>query len=218
MDRACPREGDPDSWKARTRTFALWWTGFVLTFYSVYPLTYWLASRRTRFYRLFWEAERCVPLVQEWFWAYVSLYLLMFLPPFFLNPAELRRLAQKAIAATLIAGVCFVAFPAPVGHTRVLPPDEPYHTLFRVIFHLDGPLNSAPSLHVCYAALILLALGGKSSTFLRAAWIIWMLLIGCSTVLVHQHHALDVVTGLALALLLHYCFRRVLAGAHPQSE
>ncbi|MDR2366224.1 MAG: phosphatase PAP2 family protein [Zoogloeaceae bacterium] len=195
-------------WQARLKTFAIWWTGIALVFYSVYPLAYWLASQRTRFYRPFLAAELRIPFVQEWFWAYMSIYVLAILPPFFLNPPELRRLARAFMAAILVAGLCFVAFPAPVGYARALPSGEPYHTLFRVIFHFDGPLNSVPSLHVCCAALFLLALGRRSSPFLRVMWAAWFFLIVCSTMLVHQHHVLDIVAGIALALLMHYCSRR----------
>jgi membrane-associated phospholipid phosphatase len=195
-------------WRERLKAFVIWWSLVGLVFYSVYPVAHWFASQQTQVYRLFFDAELRIPLVKEWIWAYGSIHLLIFLPPFFLNPVELRRLAQECIAAILIAGGCFVIFAAPVGHTRIPPPDEPYHTLFRSIFDFDGPFNSVPSLHVCYSAINLLAISRRSSTFLRVSWGVWFFLIACSTLLVHQHHALDIVTGLALALLMHYCFWR----------
>jgi membrane-associated phospholipid phosphatase len=57
---------------------------------------------------------------------------------------------------------------------------------------------------VVWSTLFLAALI-KSSTSRQArfGWWVWLILICASTVLVHQHHMIDVVSGLGLAAVLH---------------
>jgi membrane-associated phospholipid phosphatase len=71
------------------------------------------------------------------------------------------------------------------------------------MFAVDMPHNMVPSLHVVFSALILLALtGATTSESYRLFWYGWLLVICASTMLVHQHHLIDVIAGLALAFLL----------------
>jgi membrane-associated phospholipid phosphatase len=51
---------------------------------------------------------------------------------------------------------------------------------------------------------VLLAYGTHTrSAWGKVLWGLWLLGIASSTLLIHQHHLLDVVSGLGLAFLLH---------------
>jgi len=54
---------------------------------------------------------------------------------------------------------------------------------------------------VAFSALILLGCAGQASPSLARAYLFWLLIMSVSTVLVHQHHIFDVVSGLVLALV-----------------
>jgi membrane-associated phospholipid phosphatase len=194
--------------RLRWKTFAIWASWVGVAFFSVYPVTNWLAESSARRYAFFLDAELAIPFVPQWVWFYLSLYALFALPPFFLDVVAMRRLGKALVSGTLLAGLCFVLFPAPIGYLRAVPEFEPYRTLFQSLFQVDAPFNTLPSLHVSCSAGILLALAERSRPPRRVLWFSWLILIVCSTVLVHQHHLLDVATGLALALFLHFFWRK----------
>jgi membrane-associated phospholipid phosphatase len=186
----------------RLTAFAFWaiWVG--VAFFGVYPAMNWLTSLRGDAHALFFAAELGVPFVPEFVWIYLSMYALFFAPPFFLDPAQLKRLGQELITATLIAGVAFLLLPARLGFARVLPDDPFYRELFAGLFSLDHPHNLVPSLHVVYSAAIALAIFRRVALPGRIFLASWLALLMASTLLVHQHHAIDVVTGAALVLLV----------------
>ena len=69
------------------------------------------------------------------------------------------------------------------------------------------PHNLVPSLHVATSALFIAVLyRSLSSVWIRAGLILWGMLLCASVLLVHQHHVLDVVSGLLLGYL---CYRLV---------
>jgi membrane-associated phospholipid phosphatase len=67
------------------------------------------------------------------------------------------------------------------------------------------PHNLVPSLHVVFSALILFSIIQTSKMpIARIALWGWLLLLCVSTLLVHQHHLLDVAAGLTLAMLFDH--------------
>jgi len=187
---------------ARLATFAAWGCLVGVAFFSIYPTTNWLSSQRGEAYSLFLTAELNLPFVPQFIWLYLSMYGLFLLPPFFLNPPELKRLAKELILGTCVAGAVFLLWPARLGFPRVLPVEEPYRALFQGLFAVDQPFNMVPSLHVVYSTAISLAVMAQAGRVLKPIFAIWVLLIVSSTVLVHQHHLLDVFAGAILALLM----------------
>ena len=187
----------------RLATFASWGALVGIVFFGIYPTTNWLASLRSNHYSLFVADELSLPFVPEFIWLYLSMYGLFLIPPFLLDPAELKRLAKELILATGIAGLVFLALPARLGFPRTLPADEFYRALFDGLFSVDQPFNLVPSLHVVYTTAISLAVIPHTGVPIRVLLSLWLMLIVSSTVLVHQHHLLDVVTGVLLAVLMH---------------
>ena len=190
--------------RQRLSTFAVWGAVVGVAFFGIYPTTNWWAGQRAQHYALYLPQELAVPFWPRWIWLYLSMYVLFGLPPFGLNPPALRRLARELIVATVLAGLVFVLWPAKLGFARVLPDDAFYARLFAGLFALDRPHNLVPSLHVTYSAAIALALMRAVPLGGRVALSVWLLAICASTVLVRQHHMLDVATGLVLSFLLHF--------------
>lgn len=188
---------------ARFATYCLWggWVG--LAFFSIYPTLNWITSLRAEQFLPFFAWELALPFVPQMVWFYLSMYFLFLWPPFFLPPESLRRLAKELILATVLAGILFLLFPCRLAYVRVLPEDEFYRALFSALFAVDKPYNLVPSLHVVYSTAIILSIAKPLRLIPRLLLFIWLSLIALATLLVHQHHLLDVVSGFALALGLN---------------
>lgn len=196
---SCP-SGMGATWSLsrRLKVFCWWglWVG--LAFFSVYPTTNWLAESRVKHYSVHLAAEPDIPFVAEFIWFYLSMYLLFALPPFFLQPPELKRLGIELIAATAVAGVIFVAFPAKLGFDRVIPDAPLYSIIYASVFSIDKPFNLVPSLHVVYTCAIALSITRRMGQYSRGIVLVWVILITLSTLFVHQHHLLDIVSAIVL--------------------
>jgi membrane-associated phospholipid phosphatase len=130
------------------------------------------------------------------------MYVLFLTPPFVLDVSQLKVLGKQLVAATLVSGIVFLLLPAKLGFIRAAPESFIYGPLFARIFAVDLPYNMVPSLHVIYSALIVFAVLEASRTPLAKFFLEgWLILLCISTLLVHQHHLLDVITGLAVGLL-----------------
>lgn len=188
----------------RFLTYLRWGSLVGVAFFSIYPTLNWITSLRPQQFLPFFAFELGLPFVPQMVWLYLSMYLLFLWPPFFLAPESLRRLARELISATLLAGLVFLLFPCRLGYDRVLPDDAFYHAVFAGLFVVDHPFNLVPSLHVVYSTAIVLALSAVVNTGLRYFLFLWLALIALATILVHQHHLLDVVSGFLLAVLMRY--------------
>ena len=196
------------------RTYAFWFVVISIVFFTVYPLCNWLTAQRATTYHLYIDAELGIPFIPQFVWLYLSLYLLFLIPPFFLRPDQMNRLGKQLVAATVFCGIVFLLIPAELGFDRVLPEDPFYESLFSSIFKVDLPHNLVPSLHISFSALILITLLTSVTHLLsKSVFGLWLVLISLSTLFVHQHHLLDVITGLLVAALM---FRYV--GKGTQNE
>ena len=81
-----------------------------------------------------------------------------------------------------------------------------HQPLFDLLTQVDTPHNLVPSLHVAFAALILLGCAERGPKFWAWGYGAWLVLMSASTVLVHQHHLLDVISGLGLAFIMRRIF------------
>ena len=177
-----------------------------LLFAVVYFGTNWITSRRTDNHQLYLEWELAIPFVPSMIYVYASLLLLLLLPAFTLTRSQLIALARSLVTALFIATAIYLLLPAELGFVR--PEHVPgYNTVFHALYALEMPHNLVPSLHVASSALFLAALyRSLSSPWFRGGLILWGVLLCASVLLVHQHHVLDVVSGLLLGYL---CYRLV---------
>jgi len=179
---------------------------FVL-FVCVYGATNWITSLRTDRLRLWFDWELAIPLVPWMVWPYLSLVLSFFLPMFALDAATIRILCRRLAMATLVSAACFLLLPGESGHAR--PEVVPAHDLaYRLIYALDLPHNLAPSLHVSWSVILLIALRAASPPWARRLIEAWLALLIVSVLLTHQHHVLDVAGGMLVALAVHAAVRR----------
>lgn len=178
---------------------AAWAAGCSLLFVLVYGLTGTLAAGRADLGRLFLSRELRIPLVAWMIVPYWSIDLL-FLGSFFRvrSRRELEAHGARIGLAVLVAGLVFLVMPLELGFSRV-PVAGWAGPLFDLLFCFDGTSNLFPSLHVTLAVLLqevyLRGVTGRRRLLVRG----WFATIAASTVLVHQHHLVDVAGGWALA-------------------
>jgi membrane-associated phospholipid phosphatase len=142
----------------------------------------------------------------------MSIYALFLAVPFVLRTRrEITTLAIAQAGAILAGGIGFLLIP---GRLAYAPPRELgiWKPLFQFADRLNLDYNLVPSLHVALSVACIemfvpntTALG---KTLLRG----WGILIAASTLLTHQHHVVDVVTGYLLALATVYWARQVTKG------
>jgi membrane-associated phospholipid phosphatase len=186
------------------RIYAYWSFWVSIAFFTIYPSCNWLTARRNAL-DLYIPAELNIPFIPEFVWVYLSLYVLFLIPPFALDPVRMRTLGVQLVAATIFCGVIFILLPAKLGFERIVPNNPFYGKLFTNLFSVDLPHNMVPSLHVVFSALILLAASdGPRSKLTKPIFLGWLVLICVSTLLVHQHHLIDVVAGLFVAMMFRH--------------
>ena len=168
-------------------------------FFIAYGFCNWVAAQRTNMGTWYWEWEKRVPFVPELVVPYWSLDLL-FIGAFFLprTRAELRLLGTRILVLVTLSCVCFLLWPLKFDLPRPTPTGwtGPW---FRLLHANDLPYNLAPSLHIGLRCLFWITYGRHLRGWLRSATRWWFILIGASTLLVWQHHLMDVVTGFLMA-------------------
>jgi len=173
-----------------------------VAFFAIYPTLNWLTSLRPHRFHLYLARELDIPFVPEFIWAYLSMYVLFLVPLFVLPAARMPALGTQLVAGTIASGVVFLLLPGELGFARVVPSDPLYASLYGGMFGIDRPHNLVPSLHVVWSSAIALACIDATGSLGRLLLYGWLALLVGSTVLVHQHHLLDVISALLLVLLL----------------
>jgi membrane-associated phospholipid phosphatase len=205
MPDAQPAPFIPD--KKRARAYLLWVAGITVVFMCVYPTINWFTDTRAHRYQLYLPFELDIPLVPVFIWAYISMYALFLMPLFMVSASRMDALGKQLVAGTLLCGIVFLVLPADLGFMREVPEEPLYASTFAALFGVDRPHNLMPSLHVVFSCLILFMCREGHHLILRVLLFVWVVLIVASTVLVHQHHLIDALTGLAVTLVLRRYIR-----------
>ncbi len=172
---------------------SLW---FVLVYGGVDALT----AHRSFRVRVYFDAELGIPFIPDMVLIYMSIYLLFLAAPFILRQRhEFFALAMTLNLVILVAGICFLLFPAQLA----FPPQENFGA-FPNLYHFAKRLcltyNLMPSLHVALSVVCIAVFAARSWKVGRAFLWTWAIAIAASTVFIHEHHILDVIAGFALAL------------------
>jgi membrane-associated phospholipid phosphatase len=195
----------PDA--ARVKAYLSWVGVITVVFFAVYPTINWFTETRPHRYQLYLPFELDIPLVPVFIWAYISMYALFLMPLFMVSAKRMHALGKQLTAGTVICGIVFLMLPANLGFIREVPSHPLYASAFSALFGVDKPHNLMPSLHVVFSCLILFMCREGHHVILRVLLFVWVVLIVASTVLVHQHHLIDALTGLAVTMLLRRYIR-----------
>ncbi len=189
-------------WKALKTAAAL-----SALFLVVYNGCSYVTSLRSGVGTWYYAWERYIPFVPIFIVPYMSIDLFFMAAPFVCRSDGERRLFARRIAlAILLGGVCFLVYPLKLAVER------PHVSgLLGAIYNpfcgVDRPFNLLPSLHIALRTILAELYGRHTRGLVRLASHVWFSLIGFSTLLVWQHHVVDVIGGFLLAGVCFYAVR-----------
>ena len=168
----------------------LWWL-------LIYFGADWLTGQRAQRVRVHLDAELGIPFIAVWILVYRSIDLMFLMSPFVLRTRpEIRGLTLTLFVVTAVAGVGFLLLPAePAYPSQELGSWAPIYAWNR---HIVLNYNMVPSLHVTLSIVTLAAFARRCGFVGKSLLACWAGAIALSTLLTHQHHVLDVVTGALL--------------------
>jgi membrane-associated phospholipid phosphatase len=155
--------------------------------------------------------DRAIPFLPWTVLIYVSEYI-YFAAVYLLcrNTLNVNRVVYSVVAIQLVSVSIFMAWPTTYPR-ELFPLPADLNPLVRWVFtnlrNGDAPTNCCPSLHVSSVFLCGMVFINEQREKLWP-FMIWATLIGLSTLTTKQHYIVDVVTGLAMALLFHWIFYR----------
>jgi len=173
--------------------------GYYVGFFFLWTVSHELSDMRAIRYPLYFEWEAGI---QFRGWAlplYFSLDIAVILFPFiFRSWREAIAPVGTLLIQTSIAAIFFVLVPIDPGYETT----GVWGSYFYEYFGLENlsRWNHAPSLHVAYACTIAFSLGRLYGRLALLIGWVWAIVVSISTMLVHEHHLICVVSGFALFL------------------
>jgi membrane-associated phospholipid phosphatase len=159
--------------------------------------------------------EARIPFVPAAAFIYLSVLPMIAMAPFVLRDLQsYSAMVWALILETLVGFVGFMLLPVePSALDQTLSAPESAAYTFANWLNLEG--NYLPSLHVAFAVTAMLAYWNRARGFGKSVLFVWTCAIVGSTLLIHQHYVLDVLTG---ALLAWVCLRYVKVRAQRRAE
>jgi membrane-associated phospholipid phosphatase len=185
---------------------ALWYAAFC----AIYTFTGQFHLRPPATLAL-WLPDRLIPFIDWTIWIYASQFLLLYGCFLGVNSARaISRLVYAISLASLLAFCVFLIYPTEFPRSMTAM-DGASTIAFRFLYSIDSDANCFPSLHVALAWLSALGLRDERKKA-GALAMVWAALISISTLTTKQHYFVDLVGGVALALLCRW-----LTGRHEET-
>lgn len=173
------------------------WFGFI------YGGSEWLTAQRSLRVPIHLPIELSIPLIPGAVIIYMSIYLLFLAGPFIVRERrEFSALIFALSLATLFGGVGFLLVPsraafAPPGDLGI------WAGMFHFADRLNLDYNMVPSLHVALSVCCIAAFARHAAQLGRVLLWTWAAAIALSTLVTHQHHVVDVVSGWAVGIVAY---------------
>lgn len=182
--------------KNRQQAFAL--TICTIVFMVVYNLSTWYAVSLDEIPSFTFEFEKQIPFVPISIIPYMASGL-FFCTVFFLckNSYQLKILTWRMLFVTITAGIFFISFPLQFSYAKPEVSNRILEMPFSFLKTFDSPFNQSPSLHIAFAFVFWTVF--KDLSKWRVFLLVWLILLGISTLTTYQHHFIDILTGSILA-------------------
>ena len=173
-----------------------------LWFALIYGGCDWITAQHHWRVRIHLPIELSIPLVPGAVVVYMSIYLLFLAGPFIVRERrEFATLIGALALATLVGGLGFLLIP---GQLAFLPPTEADLGRWAALFHFADRLNLdydlVPSLHVALSVGCIAVFTRHAPLWGRVLLWAWAVAIALSTILTHQHHLIDALSGWLVGL------------------
>ena len=117
------------------------------------------------------------------------------------RPGEFEAYTISILLVAIVSYLVYLVFPTFVTRPEISSTDV-FSKMLEFIYQSDRAYNTNPSGHTFYTLLAFLYLGRWKPRY-RPIGIVVTVLILASTLLTRQHYVLDLVSGLALAILAY---------------
>ncbi|MGU3375247.1 phosphatase PAP2 family protein [Chryseobacterium sp. M5A1_1a] len=173
-----------------------------VVFMMIYNYTAWHISTLAEVPSFVFDFEKHIPFIPWTIIPYMTSGLFFCMVFFFCNSKEqLKVLTQRMLFVTIVAGICFLLFPLKFSFPKPETENLFFGYAFQFLKTFDSPFNQSPSLHIAYAFIFWTVFRNiKKGRFFV---LVWLILLGISTLTTYQHHFIDILTG---SLLAHISF------------
>ncbi len=197
-----PFDASPNA-KPLFKERALWTLVLGLFFYLVYGSTNHISFLRAPHPSLFWDWEHAIPFIPEFVVPYMS-SIVVFVVAFLLAPTRIsiQKLGVRCGLAVTISAIFFLAMPLQFSFAR--PDVSGWTSVWFDWLSLDQPYNQFPSLHISLGFIAWHVIFLRAINFGFISTTIWFLLIAASTLLVYQHHFIDVIGGFGVVAAVYW--------------
>jgi len=153
-----------------------------------------------------------IPFVKGFVLAYYFWFVYMvigFLYLGFASKIDFYKMELFLSAGMVISFIIFILYPNSQFPRPNVPGKDVFSLLVNFIYNHDGTNNVFPSIHVCNALGVHIALINcnklKDKTLIKNLSFAAAILICASTVLIKQHSIIDVAGGFLLAAIIYMC-------------
>lgn len=190
---------------SRIEVFA-WTAGLCALWVAVYFACNWISSLRTDVRTLQFEWERAIPFIPWLIVPYMSIDLFFVAAPFLCRTRhQMQVLIARLLSATAIAAFSFLAIPMTLAVER--PSINGWlGGVYEMLKAGDQPHNMCPSLHVALLLLLWPVYHRAARGIVRVLLHVWFALILISVLPVFQHHFVDVIGGIIVAIICIIAF------------
>lgn len=185
----------------------IWQQIFALTvctivFMTVYNFCTWYASSLDHVPSFTFDFEKSIPFMPLSIIPYMASGI-FFCMVFFLctSRQQLKILTWRMLFVTITAGIFFITVPLRFSFAKPEVSQSILGLPFSFLKTFDSPFNQSPSLHIAFAFIFWSVF--KELSKWRIFLMIWLILLGISTLTTYQHHLIDIVNG---AILAHISF------------
>lgn len=138
--------------------------------------------------------EDKIPLVASFVFIYLSCYLLVFMPIFFLkNLLKFKKAVYSYLIVIIISAAVFLIYPIKIIRPEIIVKDLSTYAL-SVLYAVDKPYNTLPSLHVALSFLSSFIVFNENKKY-GSLFIVWAFLVAIAALFIKQHYILDVIIG-----------------------
>lgn len=161
--------------------------------------------------------DEAIPLIPEFVFPYMSLYVFFWLPVIVGRNITLRDFTTIIVATAGMFAMAFTVYAiVPSSYPRpMISPDASfvYYVLAEALYRFDLPNNTLPSTHAAVVTILLAATRRKFGRRTYAIYALWGVSILVSTVTVKQHYIADLISGIILGAVAYSIARRIIGSA-----
>ncbi|PIF47445.1 protein-tyrosine phosphatase [Chryseobacterium sp. 52] len=167
-------------------------------FMIVYNFATWYTLRLEKVPSFVFDFEKYIPFLP---WSIIPYMTsgIFFCLVFFLctDREQLKVLTKRMLFSTVTAGLCFIIFPLRFSLIKPETEGSIFSSSFQFLKVFDSPFNQSPSLHIAFAFIFWTVF--RDFKKFRSLSMLWLIVLGISTLTTYQHHFIDIISGIILA-------------------